>query len=133
MFKKSLSEEEIKSLIDQSLEEKIKSQKEEIEELRRMVKNQSGEIYKLRKQVSEQPAGESYTLNLEDIEALSKKISQEILSEPEEETMKRAKPFCNENGEMTNSLSRMGYILSECTNFTKNYVSKMLTSLFVKK
>ena len=27
MFKKSLSEEEIKSLIDQSLEEKIKSQK----------------------------------------------------------------------------------------------------------
>ena len=52
MFKKSLSEEEIKSLIDQSLEEKIKSQKEEIEELRRMVKNQSGEIYKLRKQVA---------------------------------------------------------------------------------
>ena len=135
MFKKSISEDEIKELIDARLEETIQKQTEEISELRKMIKHQSGEIYQLRKKVNtEVPAAGTVTVTEEGLRELSRKISQELLEEPEEETLKRAKPFCDENGEMTTPLSRMGYVMSECTTFTTRYFSKMLTSLFgVKK
>lgn len=135
MFKKSISEDEIKELIDARLEETIQKQAEEISELRKMIKHQSGEIYQLRKKVNtEAPAAGTVTVTEEGLRELSRKISQELLEEPEEETLKRAKPFCDENGEMTTPLSRMGYVMSECTTFTTRYFSKMLTSLFgVKK
>ena len=129
MFKKSFSEEEIKELINETLEETIKKQADEIAELRKMVKNQSGVIYELRKKVYEE--GSSVAgLTEEKISELSKKVSQEILAEPEEETIKRAKPFVDENGEMNTPLSRMGYVMSECTTFTTKYVSKMLRMIF---
>ena len=54
MFKKSFTEDDIKELINESLEETIKKQADEIAELRRMVKHQSGEIYELRKKVYEE-------------------------------------------------------------------------------
>ena len=38
-----------------------------------------------------------------------------------------------ENGEMNTPLSRMGYVMSECTTFTTKYVSKMLRLLFGAK
>lgn len=132
MFRKSLSEEEIKELINDSLEETVKKQAEEISELRKMIKHQSGEIYQLRKKVSE-GNGAGFTVDEESIKEISKKISQELLAEPEEETLKRAKPFCDENGQMNTPLSRMGYVMSENTNFTTKYISKLLTSLFGKK
>lgn len=134
MFKKSISEEEINELIDARLEETIKNQAEEISELRKMIKHQSCEIYELRKKVNEGTAsGGSVTVTEEGLKEISKKISQELLAEPEEETLKRAKPFCDENGEMNSPLSRMGYVMSECTNFTQKYISKMLTHLFSEK
>lgn len=132
MFRKSLSEEEIKELINDSLEETVKKQAEEISELRKMIKHQSGEIYQLRKKVSE-GNGAGFTVDEESIKEISKKISQELLAEPEEETLKRAKPFCDENGQMNTPLSRMGYVMSECTSFTTRYISKMLTTLFGEK
>ena len=49
MFKKSFTEDDIKELVNECLEETIKKQADEIAELRRMVKHQSGEIYELRK------------------------------------------------------------------------------------
>ena len=98
-----------------------------------MVKHQSGEIYELRKKVYEEGAGVDLGLTEEKLTELSKKISQEILAEPEEETFKRAKPFVDENGEMNTPLSRMGYVMSECTTFTTKYVSKMLRLLFGAK
>jgi len=134
MFKKSISEDDIKLLIDERLEETVKKQAEEIAELRKMVKHQSGEIYELRKKVNEDSSeGAGFTIDEESLKELSKKISQEILSEPEEETLNRAKPFCDENGQMNTPLSRMGYVMSENTNFTTKYISKLLTSLFGKK
>lgn len=132
MFKKGLSEEEIKNLIDEELKEAIKAQADEINELRKMVKNQSGEIYELRKKVNEGNAA-GITVTEESLAELTKKISHDILSEPEEETIKRAKPFCDENGEMNTPLSRMGYVMSEGAEFTKKYVTKLLTSLFGEK
>lgn len=134
MFKKALSEEEIKSLIDEQLKETVKAQADEISELRKMVKNQSGEIYELRKKVSAMSEGGSgIVVTEESIKEISKSIAKEILDEPEEETMKRAKPFCDENGEMNTPLSRMGYVLNESTEFTRKYISKLLISLFGKK
>ncbi|MBQ5988341.1 MAG: hypothetical protein IJL67_02485 [Oscillospiraceae bacterium] len=130
MFKKSFTEDDIKELVNECLEETIKKQADEIAELRRMVKHQSGEIYELRKKVYEEGAGVDLGLTEEKLTELSKKISQEILAEPEEETFKRAKPFVDENGEMNTPLSRMGYVMSECTTFTQKYVSKMLRLLF---
>ena len=130
MFKKSFTEDDIKELVNECLEETIKKQDDEIAELRRMVKHQSGEIYELRKKVYEEGAGVDLGLTEEKLTELSKKISQEILAEPEEETFKRAKPFVDENGEMNTPLSRMGYVMSECTTFTQKYVSKMLRLLF---
>ncbi|MBP0961040.1 MAG: hypothetical protein J5864_02760 [Oscillospiraceae bacterium] len=133
MFKKSFTEDDIKELVNECLEETIKKQADEIAELRRMVKHQSGEIYELRKKVYEEGAGVDLGLTEEKLTELSKKISQEILAEPEEETFKRAKPFVDENGEMNTPLSRMGYVMSECTTFTTKYVSKMLRLLFGAK
>ncbi len=133
MFKKSFTEDDIKDLVNECLEETIKKQADEIAELRRMVKHQSGEIYELRKKVYEEGAGVDLGLTEEKLTELSKKISQEILAEPEEETFKRAKPFVDENGEMNTPLSRMGYVMSECTTFTTKYVSKMLRLLFGAK
>ena len=133
MFKKSFTEDDIKELVNECLEETIKKQADEIAELRRMVKHQSGEIYELRKKVYEEDAGVDLGLTEEKLTELSKKISQEILAEPEEETFKRAKPFVDENGEMNTPLSRMGYVMSECTTFTTKYVSKMLRLLFGAK
>ena len=130
MFKKSFTEDDIKELVNECLEETIKKQADEIAELRSMVKHQSGEIYELRKKVYEEGAGVDLGLTEEKLTELSKKISQEILAEPEEETFKRAKPFVDENGEMNTPLSRMGYVMSECTTFTQKYVSKMLRLLF---
>jgi len=131
MFKKSFTEDDIKELVNECLEETIKKQADEIAELRRMVKHQSGEIYELRKKVYEE--GMDLGLTEEKLSELSKQISQEILAEPEEETFKRAKPFVDENGEMNTPLSRMGYVMSECTTFTTKYVSKMLRLLFGEK
>ena len=134
MFKKSISEDEIKELVDARLEETIQKQAEEISELRKMIKHQSGEIYELRKKVNEAPEGVSSVVVIEEnLRELSKKISQELLEEPEEETLRRAKPFCDENGQMNTPLSRMGYVMSECTSFTQRYISKMLTHLFSAK
>ncbi len=133
MFKKSFTEDDIKELVNECLEETIKKQADEIAELRRMVKHQSGEIYELRKKVYEEGAGVDLGLTEEKLTELSKKISQEILAEPEEETFKRAKPFVDENGEMNTPLSRMGYVMSECTTFTQKYVSKMPRLLFGAK
>ena len=133
MFKKSFTEDDIKDLVNECLEETIKKQADEIAELRRMVKHQSGEIYELRKKVYEEGAGVDLGLTEEKLSELSKQISQEILAEPEEETFKRAKPFVDENGEMNTPLSRMGYVMSECTTFTTKYVSKMLRLLFGAK
>ncbi|MBR3536536.1 MAG: hypothetical protein IKN85_11990 [Oscillospiraceae bacterium] len=133
MFKKSFTEDDIKELVNECLEETIKKQADEIAELRRMVKHQSGEIYELRKKVYEEGTGVDLGLTEEKLTELSKKISQEILAEPEEETFKRAKPFVDENGEMNTPLSRMGYVMSECTTFTTKYVSKMLRLLFGAK
>ncbi len=133
MFKKGISEEEIKELIDDRLEETIKKQAEEIAELRKMIKHQSGEIYELRKKVNSGSETGAVTVTEEGLKELSKKISQEILSEPEEETLNRAKPFCDENGEMNTPLARMGYVMSECTTFTQKYISKMLNHLFGEK
>jgi len=134
MFKKSISEDEIKELVDARLEETIQKQAEEISELRKMIKHQSGEIYELRKKVNEAPEGvSSVVVTEENLRELSKKISQELLEEPEEETLRRAKPFCDENGQMNTPLSRMGYVMSECTSFTQRYISKMLTHLFSAK
>lgn len=134
MFKKALSEEEIKSLIDEQLKETIKSQADEISELRKMVKNQSGEIYELRKKVSAlSESGSGITVTEEKLKELAVQISKDILSEPEEETVNRAKPFCDENGEMKTPLSRMGYVMNESAEFTRKYVSKMLTYLFGQK
>ena len=121
MFKKSFTEDDIKELVNECLEETIKKQADEIAELRRMVKHQSGEIYELRKKVYEEGAGVDLGLTEEKLTELSKKISQEILAEPEEETFKRAKPFVDENGEMNTPLSRMGYVMSECTTFTTTF------------
>ncbi|MBR3026047.1 MAG: hypothetical protein IKN85_12055 [Oscillospiraceae bacterium] len=132
MFKKNFTEDDIKELINESLEETIKKQADEIAELRRMVKHQSGEIYELRKKVYEEGADLNLDLTEEKLKDLSKQIAQEILAEPEEETFKRAKPFVDENGEMNTPLSRMGYVMSECTTFTQKYVSKMLRLLFGK-
>lgn len=134
MFKKSISEDEIKELVNARLEETIQKQAEEISELRKMIKHQSGEIYELRKKVNEAPEGvSSVVVTEENLRELSKKISQELLEEPEEETLRRAKPFCDENGQMNTPLSRMGYVMSECTSFTQRYISKMLTHLFSAK
>ena len=133
MFKKSFTEDDIKELVNECLEETIKKQADEIAELRRMVKHQSGEIYELRKKVYEEGGSLDLGLTEEKLTELSKKISQEILAEPEEETFKRAKPFVDENGEMNTPLSRMGYVMSECTTFTTKYVSKMLRLLFGAK
>jgi hypothetical protein len=133
MFKKSFTEDDIKDLVNECLEETIKKQADEIAELRRMVKHQSGEIYELRKKVYKEGAGVDLGLTEEKLSELSKQISQEILAEPEEETFKRAKPFVDENGEMNTPLSRMGYVMSECTTFTTKYVSKMLRLLFGAK
>ena len=134
MFKKSFTEDDIKELVNECLEETIKKQADEIAELRRMVKHQSGEIYELRKKVNE-PEGGAAFLNIteEGLSELSKQVTKEILAEPEEETLKRAKPFVDENGEMNTPLSRMGYVMSECTTFTTKYITKLLRTLFITK
>ena len=133
MFKKSFTEDDIKELVNECLEETIKKQADEIAELRRMVKHQSGEIYELRKKVNE-PEGLTFpNITEESLSELSKQVTKEILAEPEEETLKRAKPFVDENGEMNTPLSRMGYVMSECTTFTTKYISKLLKHLFITK
>ncbi len=96
MFKKRMSDDEIKKLV--------------AEEVSKVQNNQSNESKKF---------------SSDEITELAESLSKEILTKQSEEMMDRMKKYCDEN-EKIDIVGRMAFIMNECNRFTVDYVAQML-------
>ncbi len=65
----------------------------------------------------------------EEIKEYSEKISKEIIKASADEMMERLKNYCDDDNKI-DTTGRMAFVINECNEFTKEYVTQMLAKVF---